>query len=118
MAANLVLCDYDNRDPVTGRFQRVLPVELVGRVEWVLRHLRLTPDYILVERTARGCHVTVKLTRKIAPLRVVVLQLLLGSDYRREAYNAGRVSAYRHVSRFWRERGNVLYQRHKRSVRV
>ena len=113
-----LLCDFDGRDVATGRYQRALPAELVSRVQWVLRHLGLRADFLRVDRTARGFHVIVKLTRNLSPLRVVLVQALLGSDYRRETFNAGRVRVYRHVSRFWRERGNVLYQRHKRSVRV
>jgi hypothetical protein len=48
--------------------------------------------------------------------RVITLQAVLGSDWKREAFNSARVIRTRNVPAFWRRRLNVLYVRHIRGV--
>lgn len=60
-----------------------------------------------------GWHCEIPVTgkkRALSPVAVVAMQLILGSDVKREAYNLARAMRSG-VSPFWRERGNVLYLR-------
>src|SRR3954465_4047676 len=66
--------------------------------------------------TARGCHALVRATGRIGaveltPMEVVALQLLLGSDPMREAYNFQRARILGDAPTFWQEmhRWNVDY---------
>lgn len=64
------------------------------------------------ERSAsgKGWHLTLRLTPPCSgPMEVVAWQAILGSDRYREACNVLRVRALKYVSRYWRERWNVLY---------
>lgn len=74
------LIDIDQeRPPQLARLWRVL-----GRVE-------LRPRYIRYDRTARGWHVLIGLPRRLTSGELVALQVLLGSDPKRERFNLYRV---------------------------
>jgi hypothetical protein len=67
-------------------------------------------------RTAHGWHVRVALdTRMSAPI-IVAAQTILGSDWKREAYNLMRARRLPRVDAFWRNRWNVLYDTHTRGL--
>lgn len=86
----------------------------------VTRVCRLRVDYVRVNRSGsgRGWHVVVGIGGRVAPLRVVLVQALLGSDWKRELFNTRRAMSVRRTSPFWRERANVLYVRHYRGVEL
>lgn len=57
-------------------------------------------------RTARGWHVEVYGTLKLDAGQMVALQAVLGSDFRREAFNLYRVTRLPDAPKFWRRLGN------------
>jgi hypothetical protein len=97
-------------------FDGAVPRDLLDRMRFVLRVHRLPVDVWSLRRTRRGWHVTIEVRRRVAFSRVVLVQALLGSDWKRETFNSRRAIAWRHVPAFWRQRANVLYRRHERSV--
>lgn len=104
----------DIRLDFDGRF----PLDFDRRTALLCRVHRLTPVVIRVDRTRHGWHVIVTVAQRVAPMRVVLLQALWGSDWKRETFNSRRVMAWRHIPPFWRARWNVLYARHHRKVTV
>lgn len=102
-------CDFDGP----------LPVDFDKRVGMVVRLSNLgTPVAIRIDRTRRGYHVVIMVRRRVAFWRVVLLQALIGSDWKRELFNSRRATAWRHVPAFWRTRANVLYSRHRKGVQL
>lgn len=102
-------CDFDSA---------ALPREWWERLRVVMRAQRLTVDLVRVDRTTRGWHVLIVVRQRIAFARVVLIQSLLGSDWKRELFNSRRAIVWRHVPAFWRCRANVLYERHDRKVSI
>lgn len=100
----LLKVDYDRAQ---------LPGGLEARIGHVVRCMGARVEWYALNRSSsgRGWHLRVKVTRKWAPLRVVAAQAMLGSDWRREAFNAERVRGLRHAGPLARTRWNVLYQR-------
>ena len=75
-----LLCDYDRPHP--PRLQSL----------WrVLGTIGLAPVFIRYDRTARGWHVVVRVTRSLTSAEIVALQMALGSDAKRERFNLRRV---------------------------
>jgi len=97
---SLLLCDYDFR-----RVPRMRPMMAV------LRTIGLRPIWLRTDRTRRGWHVIIKLTRALQPAETVAVQALLGSDSRRESLNLMRAMSVtrRDPGRFWRGRWNLLF---------
>jgi hypothetical protein len=102
-----IKCDFDG----------VMPRAFIQRVAFVCRVLRCSVLYLEVHRTRRGHHVVIHVNRRLSFMRTVLIQALLGSDWKRETFNSRRASAWRNVPAFWRNRANVLYNRHYRSVK-
>lgn len=97
-------------------FDGAVPDDLVSRISWVVATVcSSTPTLVRVDRTRHGFHVVVTVPRRVAPLSVVALQAILGSDHKREAYNLVRARNLRNVDGFWRCRFNVLYNRHNKT---
>jgi hypothetical protein len=98
--AKWVLCDYDFR-----RVPRVRPMFAV------LRTIGLRPVLLRTDRTRRGWHVLIKLSRALQPAETVAVQALLGSDSRRESLNLMRAMSVvrRDPGPFWRRRWNLLF---------
>lgn len=94
--------DYDRGTPPRDSYRRVMAA---------LRWLRLRPVALVYRRTARGWHVKVAVMRRCAPLVVVALQAILGSDARRETFNLLRARALPRVPAEWRTRYSVLFGR-------
>lgn len=101
-------CDYDG----------AIPRDFNQRLEMVARYQRLRVVYVSVELSGsgKGYHVCVGVSGRVSFLRVVLVQALLGSDWKRELFNSRRALAWRHVPEFWRNRANVLYKRHHKGV--
>jgi hypothetical protein len=60
------------------------------RIANVLRNVGLNPEWIRWDRTARGWHIIVRLRERLDRGTCVAVQLLLGSDRKREAFNLCR----------------------------
>lgn len=101
---SVLMLDYDG--PV--------PRDFAARLTMAVKVHRLTVLTTCYHRTARGWHVIVHVRQRVAMMRVIALQAALGSDWKREIFNSRRVIAWRRVPRYWRERANVLYERHYR----
>jgi hypothetical protein len=104
----LIKLDYDGR----------LPVDFNLRLRAVLWTHRIKATYIAFRKTRRGWHVTIATYTRVSFMRTILIQSLLGSDWKRELFNSGRANAWSHVPKFWRSRANVLYKRHHREVRL
>lgn len=99
-----IKCDYDGD----------VPADVWARVQMIARLHRLRVEFVRTDRTRRGYHVVIAVRGRVALWRVVLLQAVLGSDWKREAYNSARVTSMRAIPPFWRKRLNVLYARHYR----
>lgn len=70
-------------------------------------------DIKAIHKTERGVHVILfaewKDRKSLEPAEMVALQLLLGSDFKREAFNLLRAHTLGDAPAFWRDRWNVLY---------
>lgn len=102
----LLLCDYDGR----------LPGNLFFRLRMIGQVYDVRVKWVRIDRTRHGFHVVAALTGRMPFHRIVTLQSVLGSDWKRELYNSRRAVAWRNVPALWRRRANVLYSRHERRV--
>lgn len=93
-----------------------IPRDFDVRLRAIVAGHRLTVERVGIFRTHRGYHVAIAVRNRIGFTRCVLLQALLGSDWKRELFNSRRALAWRHVPAFWRDRANVLYQRHYHGV--
>lgn len=96
----------------------MVPDDFADRLGLVARLHRVRVLCVRIDRTRHGWHVVVWLSRRFALMRVVALQAVLGSDWKRELFNSVRVVRLAGVGDAWRDRANVLFTRHTRSVRV
>lgn len=103
----LILCDFDGE----------LPEDLNARLEMVARVQRLHVRWYRIDRTKHGYHMVVNVTGRIGMLRTVLIQSLLGSDWKRETFNSRR-AMLKGLPAYWRSRFNVLYHRHFREISV
>jgi hypothetical protein len=92
------------------------PADFATRLRMLVDVHGLAVHTTCYARTTNGWHIVVVLHGRVGFHRVVLFQALLGSDWKREMFNSRRALAWRRVSAFWRERANVLYRRHYRSV--
>lgn len=97
-----------------------MPRDYSRRLEMIVRFHRLRVLYTAVERSGsgHGWHVRIGIAGRVSFMRVVLLQALLGSDWKRELFNSRRALAWRHIPTFWRHRANVLYKRHHKGVQL
>jgi hypothetical protein len=93
--ADLTMCDYD------GAYRPSL-----GLIARIARMLGIWPLWLREDKTARGWHILIKWNRDFAPVELVALQCILGSDVQRETYNLARV-----LSGKTSERWNLLFER-------
>lgn len=103
-----LMVDYDG----------TIPRDFEFRLRSVVRGHRLRVERVGIFRTRHGYHVSIVVRGRIAFARCVLLQALLGSDWKRELFNSRRALAWRRVPSFWRSRANVLYQRHHRGIEL
>lgn len=72
-------------------FDHIWPVTFI-MISAVFRHLNLNSECIEYHRTRRGWHVAIRLKGDgLKPAEICALQVLLGSDPRRETFNLSRV---------------------------
>lgn len=95
-------------------FDGALPRNLTSRITWAVTLWGWTLRAIRYDKTKRGWHVVVGIAETLSPSVTVAAQAILGSDYKREAFNLMRVQALADVPPFWSGRWNVLYQSHTR----
>jgi hypothetical protein len=104
MKHSLLYLDFDN--PINLE-------ELDKAIYNVAQMSGIKLERLAVHNTKRGNHVIVSaewLDRKeLTPAETVALQLLLGSDPKREALNLMRAHNLGDAPDFWRDRWNVLY---------
>lgn len=105
MASTLLMLDYD---------RKTFPPWAMQRIEILAREHRLRVRWIVRKRSGsgNGWHVVISVDGRVAFWRVVLYQALLGSDWKREMFNASRARVWRNVPLEWRRRANVLYHRH------
>lgn len=108
MTETLIKCDFDG----------AMPRDLAWRIRFALGAHGLRPLWRCDRRTIHGWHVVIAVAGRVALWRVILLQAVLGSDWKREVYNSARVAHWRRVPPMWRSRINVLYLRHYRGVPV
>lgn len=101
-----ILCDYDGE----------IPLDFDTRLQMVARIHRLRVQTVRFDKTRNGFHLVLECRNRISPIRVVLIQALLGSDWKRETFNSQRVMSLGKVSSFWKTRWNVLYHTHYRRV--
>lgn len=97
-------------------YDRAIPRDFDKRLALMQRVQRLRFVLVRIDKTRRGYHVVIVVRQRLAFWRVVLLQAVMGSDWKRELFNSRRVNAWRALPAFWRERANVLYVRHYRSI--
>ena len=62
--------------------------------------------------TNKGWHVVLESDKlRLGPRETVALQAILGSHWRREAFNLARIVLLHRAPPMWRDRWNVLYKR-------
>lgn len=85
----------------------------LSRVWATLRIVGIKPKYVRLDRSRRGWHLVVALNFRLRPAELTCLQLLFGSDRRRETLNLMRVIAIRRgkLGKFWQDRWNLLFER-------
>lgn len=97
-------------------YDGAFPADFWMRVGVVCRAHRLRILAWRRDRTRHGWHVVIYVVNRCSFQRVVLLQALMGSDWKREMFNSRRALAWRRVPVFWRTRANVLYDRHTKGV--
>lgn len=67
--------------------------QLIDKLTFVYKYMGVRVTDIQVFETAKGYHIYLKAVskEKLRPIDIVVIQLVLGSDYKREAFNWRRV---------------------------
>jgi len=98
-------------------FDGKLPNGLVDRIVWMCKLWQWPIVAVRFDRTRRGWHVVVGIRKRVVPALIVAAQAVLGSDYKREAYNIMRVQSLATLSPYWRARWNVLYSMHAKPER-
>lgn len=90
---------------------RAVPPKLSSILQ-TLRAVRVRPVWACYRRSAHGWHIIIKSRNRIHPGEQIALQILLGSDRRRETLNLMRLlSISRHgANPYWRKRWNILYR--------
>lgn len=82
-------------------------------VKMIASMCSITLETKAIHKTERGIHVilTAEWSDKqpITPTEIVCLQILLGSDFKREAFNLLRAHNLGDAPAFWQDRWNVLY---------
>jgi hypothetical protein len=110
----ILLLDFDTREAY-----REFPMRARFLARWL--DIPLSSFRIRRRRTVRGWHVVVFLSRDFLdtnplchePVNVVLAQLILGSDWRREIFNFVRVLHLKDAPESWQQLGrwNTLYTR-------
>lgn len=82
----------------------------VGTALFRLRSLNFHPVWLLLSRSQHnGWHAIIQLRGNISDIGIISLQLLCGSDPKRETFNLARVLQLKKASLYWQKRWNILY---------
>jgi hypothetical protein len=101
-------------------FDGDIPTDFEYRLRFFGQRMRWYHGDVRYDRTAHGWHVVVPVqlldgTALELPFPIVVAaQAILGSDWKREAFNLARAAQIEDVPDFWRQRANTLYAEHTR----
>jgi hypothetical protein len=89
--SNVILLDYDYKaEKAVGVFMKRYP--FVSRFRWPkVGQLKCKVKRVEVRRTFHGVHIYVYLKMMLPDLLLTLIQYALGSDFRREALNFGRI---------------------------
>lgn len=83
------------------------------RVKMIASICAITLEIKAIHKTEHGVHVILDAEwedkKSIEPAETVALQAILGSDFKREAFNLLRAHNLGDAPTFWRDRWNVLY---------
>jgi hypothetical protein len=96
--AYTTLHDYDGREPPT-----------VDEIRHIAGILRVKVEALEYSASRRGSHLAITWGAKWEPWQIVVIQAILGSDPKREAYNLLRLMSGADVAKNWR--WNFLFSR-------
>jgi hypothetical protein len=88
-----------------------LPARLAARIGHCVSAAGLRVEWWSLYRTARGWHLQVECRGRAQPFAIVALQAMLGSDWKREAFNIGRVRGLRYADPATRNGWNILFRR-------
>lgn len=89
--SNVILLDYDyDADKAVEVFSKRWP--FVSKFRWpVVDQLKGKVNWVEARRTYHGLHIYVDLKMRLPDLLLILVQYALGSDFRREALNFGRI---------------------------
>lgn len=68
-------------------------IESFNRIEHVLSFFNIQADNGAVYKTNKGYHIYIFIERPLPPKTLVFIQLMMGSDYKREMFNYARINA-------------------------
>lgn len=88
-----------------------MPARLVGRIGHCTAAAGLRVEWWSLYRTVKGWHLEVECVGRLQPFGIVAVQAMLGSDWKREAFNIGRVRGLRTANPAARDGWNVLFRR-------
>lgn len=103
--SRLLYLDFDEPlDDEASFFRRVKMIASICLIDLEVK---------AIHKTERGVHVILLANwqdrKSLEPVEIVALQLLLGSDFKREAFNLMRAHTLGDAPAFWRDRWNVLH---------
>ncbi len=103
MEVSVVKVDIDYKPPNVSLFAK----EFAKKLKFVSKLLNLTVESVEAFETEKGYHVYVYFSgsRKLEDVEILVIQLALGSDYKRELYNMTRV-----LSEKYNGKWNVMFK--------
>jgi hypothetical protein len=79
----------------------------VNRMDWIIAFFRLDILDIKLTESRKGWHIEFIIQNPINDYEIVLLQLLLGSDWKRECFNLLRV----HSGKFKNQSWNILFKK-------
>lgn len=90
------------------------PARWFFRAQWLARRMGWRIVYQAMSRSTNGgWHGELGIAGRVPMLQVIAAQAIIGSDWAREAYNLRRATSPAFAaSPLWRQRTNVLYERH------
>src|SRR5215471_5668697 len=92
-------------------YDGAIPRDFSARVIGIRDALRCRVSRVALRRTRRGYHCTITCIGRATATTVVAAQAIMGSDWRREGFNLGRVRGIRAGTTNAKRGWNVLYER-------
>jgi hypothetical protein len=96
--------------------RRRFPGDLHARIRFLCVALHCGCRGYEIFRTEHGWHLRIDVTVRLSPPGIVAAQSILGSDWKREAYNLMRARRLPRTDLYWRSRWNTLYDTHTRGM--